>query len=819
MSGTLLQTKLFAPPLRPSRTPRPRLQEKLDQGLHLGGKLTLISAPAGFGKTTLVTEWLAGGERPVAWLSLDEEDNDPARFLAYVVAALQRIAPEWGETAALLLASPQPPPPQAILTALLNEIAAAAEPFVLVLDDYHQVDAPSIDETVTFLLDHQPPQMHLVLTTREDPHLPLARLRARRQLTELRAADLRFSQSEAADFLRGVMGLDLTETAVAALETRTEGWIAGLQLAALSLQADPADAAGFIANFSGSHRFVLDYLVEEVLRRQPEKVHRFLLHTAILDRLSGPLCDAIMGAAAGSGQEMLEQLERANLFLLPLDNERRWYRYHHLFADLLRQRLPLSVPPEEREMLVSALHGRAAGWFEEQDLLLEAFQHAAAANDIPHAARLIAGNGMPLPFRGAMAPVSKWLASLPPDVLAADPALLVTQAMTATMAGRATAAIPAQLQNAEALLPDEPVDYPVRDLQGQIAAIRAMLAVPGNQAAVILAQSQRALANLHPDNAPVRMLATWSLGYAYQVQGNREAAREAFREAGAAARRSGNVMVTLAALTNLGQVQESELQLRQAAETYTELVQMADALPWMMAYLPVVLVGLGRIYYQWNALTDVEDVCRRAQDLAGELENVDTPAAAGILLARLRLAQGDGAAAQALLAETEQFIRTHQFDHWLEELTEVRIQAALQAGDRVTAAQLAQERPSPLNRARVALEAGDPAAALAALAPALQEAEAQGWADKRLALLVVAARARAAQGERAPQALQEALVLAAPGGVVRLFVDEGPEMSRLLAGDVGRGIAPEYVRNLRAAFGFSEGAPGLSAAGRIWRTR
>ena len=357
MSLPILATKLYIPPPRPKVVLRPRLIERLNEGLTSGRKLTLISAPAGFGKTTLVSEWVAGCERPVAWLSLDEGDNDPARFLTYLVAALQTIAPNIGEGVLAVLQSPQPPPTESILTTLLNEITAIPDHFILVLDDYHVIDSKPVDHALTFLLEHLPPQMHLVITTREDPPLPLARLRARGQLTELRAADLRFTPAEAADFLNQVMGLNLSAEDIAALETRTEGWIAGLQLAALSMQGR-SDTASFIQAFTGSHRFVLDYLVEEVLQHQPEHVRSFLLQTAILDRFCAPLCNAV--TEREDGKEMLETLERSNLFVIPLDDQRQWYRYHHLFADVLQAHL-MEAQPEQ----VSSLHQRASAWYEQ----------------------------------------------------------------------------------------------------------------------------------------------------------------------------------------------------------------------------------------------------------------------------------------------------------------------------------------------------------------------------------------------------------------------------------------------------------------------
>src|SRR5438045_2785565 len=326
----ILATKLYLPRLRPNVVSRPRLIERLNEGLHRN--LTLIAAPAGFGKTTLISQWVASCDRQVAWLSLDEGDSDPTRFLTYLVAALRTIAPTLGEGVLGALQSPQPPPPEAMLTALLNDLTTISDHLVLVLDDYHVLDAKAVDHALTYLVEHLPPQMHLVIATREDPQLPLARLRARGQWTELRAVDLRFSTSEAAAFLNQVMGLSLSAADIAALEDHTEGWIAGLQLAALSMQGHQ-DVAGFIRAFAGDHRYIVDYLVEEVLQRQPEPVRSFLLQTAILDRLSGPLCDAVTGQEEGSAR--LEALVRGNFFVVPLDDKRRWYRYHHLFADVL----------------------------------------------------------------------------------------------------------------------------------------------------------------------------------------------------------------------------------------------------------------------------------------------------------------------------------------------------------------------------------------------------------------------------------------------------------------------------------------------------
>jgi LuxR family maltose regulon positive regulatory protein len=526
MPTPILATKLYIPRLRPNVVSRPRLLERLNEGLHR--KLTLISAPAGFGKTTLLGAWVALIERPVAWLSLDEGENDPAPFLTYFVAALQTIAATIGEGVLSALQSPQPPPPEAILTALLNDLTTIQDPFVLVLDDYHMIAAKAVDQALTYLVEHLPPQMHLVIATREDPALPLARLRARGHLTEVRAADLRFTPSEAAAFLTQGMGLKLSAEDIAALERRTEGWIAGLQLAALSLQGHE-DATSFIASFTGSHHFVLDYLLEEVLGQQSERIQQFLLRTSILDRMSGPLCDAVVLDSTASGQATLEHLEHANLFLVPLDNERRWYRYHHLFAELLRQRLHQSTAssPQDEGRGVDELHLRASQWYEDQGLSIEAFQHAAAAHDVERAARLIEGDGMPLQFRGAVTPVLHWLESLPKTVLDARPSLWVMYASALSMTGHLTDIEP-KLQAAEAAMPRAEPEDTTRNLVGHIAAIRALLAAAQNQVEPMLAQSRRALEYLHPNDLSSRPFTLWTLGFASFLQGDRARARQAY---------------------------------------------------------------------------------------------------------------------------------------------------------------------------------------------------------------------------------------------------------------------------------------------------
>ncbi|MDQ3704952.1 MAG: LuxR C-terminal-related transcriptional regulator, partial [Chloroflexota bacterium] len=798
MSMPVLATKLYTPPPRPKVVRRPRLIERLNEGLHR--KLTLIAAPAGFGKTTLVSEWVAGSDRRVAWLSLDEGDNDPARFLTYLVAALQTISPNVGEGVLGVLQSPQPPSVDTVLTTLLNDITTIPDNFLLVLDDYHVIDAKAVDQALTFLVEHLPPQMHLVIATREDPQLPLARLRARDQLTELRVTDLRFTPSEAAGFLNQVMGLDLSTDDVDALETRTEGWIAGLQLAAISLKGHQAPTS-FVKSFTGSHHFVMDYLVEEVLQQQPESVQTFLLRTSILDRLCGSLCDAVLLDAPASGQETLEYLERANLFIIPLDDERRWYRYHHLFADLLRQRLhqidTSSTGNEVRD--VAELQIRASTWCEDNGLEVEAFQYAAAANDVERAARLVEGEGMPLLFRGAVAPVLSWLESLPTTVLDARPSLWVIYASASLFASQMTG-VEQKLQAAEAALQDAEPDDKTRDLLGHIAAIRATLAVIQQDVESIIAQSRRALEYLHPDNLPVRTATTWTLGNAYQLQGDRTAASQAYSEAIAISEAIGHSIITIMATTGLGNVQEEDNQIHLAAQTYRRVLQLAGDPP-----LPVACeahLGLARISYEWNDLAAAQKHGQRGVQLARQLENTDRFVACEMFLARLKLIQGDVAGAASILAEAGQSVRQHNFVHRIPDVAAAKVLTLLRQGDLAAAAHLAQTHQLPISQAQVHLAQGDPPTALAVLEPLRRQADAMGWADERLKVIVLQAVAHQAHGENneAVQLLGEALAQAQPGGFIRIFVDEGIPMARLLSEAAAHGIMPGYISRLLAVF-------------------
>lgn len=807
MSTPILATKIYIPPSRSNIVLRQRLIDRLNKGLQYTSGVTLISAPAGFGKTTLISEWVAGCERPASWLSLDEGDNDPRRFFAYLIAALQTIAGNIGEEglAVIHASQPQPLSIESILTDLLNEITTIPGNFILVLDDHHVIDSKSVDDAISFLLEHQPPQLHLVIVTREDPDLPLARLRAQGKMTELRAADLRFTASEAAEFLNRVMGLNLSAEDIAALETRTEGWIAGLQLAAISMQGHQ-DSASFIQSFTGSHHFVMDYLVEEVLQQQPENIQTFLLRTSILDRLCAPLCDAVLLDPSASGQATLEFLEHANLFTIPLDNERRWYRYHHLFADLLRQRLQQSLGSSARdaESRVNELHIRASQWYEENGLQMQAFQHAAAANDIERAERLIDGKGIPLHFSGGVVPILDWLDSLPTEVLNAKPSLWWRHAAMLLINGQ-TAGVGEKLQAAEAavaaLLQSTEPDDTMRNLIGQIAAARATLALTRYDVETMHAQSRRALAYLHSNNLSTRASANWTLGYAYILQGNRVAARQALTEAISLSQAVGAVFSLILSTIGLGNVQEMDNELYQAAETYRRVLQWVGDKPQQI--ISEAHLGLARVLYEWNELDAAEQHGHQSLLLARQYEQIiDRFLFSEVFLARLKLAQGEVSGAADILAQAGQSARQQNFVHRIPEIAAVQVVAFLRQGKLAEAAHLAQTHKLSISQARVHLAQGDLPAALAVLEAYRKQVEAKGWEDERLKVMLLSAVAHHALDEKdeALQLLGNALTLAEQGGFIRIFIDEGAPMYQLLSEAAAQGMVPGYTSKLLAAF-------------------
>jgi len=824
MTVPILVTKHYIPHLRSSIIPRPRLITRLNDGLARGCQLTLISAPAGFGKTTLVSEWLAGCDQKVAWLSLDKGDNDLSRFLTYLISALQTIAANIGAGVLSVLQSPQPLKTEFLLTELLNEISIIQNDFILVLDDYHVIDSKPVDEAFTFLLDHLPPQMHLVITTREDPSFPLARLRARGQLIELRAADLRFSTEEAGAFLNQMMSLNLSLENIAALEDRTEGWIAGLQLAALSIQGRE-DITSFIQAFTGSQRFVLDYLVEEVLEQQSESIQIFLLCTSILDRMCGPLCDAVLASASTSGHETLDYLERANLFIVPLDNEQRWYRYHHLFRDLLRQRLHQGASSRNEEERVAKYHIRASQWYEENSFDLEAFQHAAAANDIERATRLMESRKIPLHDHYAVTTILKWLSSLPKAVMDANP-LLWLRYGTMALVNVQTSDVERRLQAAETALATslkgtEP-DERARTMIGQIAAARATLILLSQyHPEEIIIQARRALEYLSPDDLESRFTAIWARGVAYQILGDRAAAVQAHTEALSICQKTGNQFHTTLVLNSLGQVQEVENLLYPAADSYKTVLQMFGNYP--QPNIGEALLGLARIYYQWNELDIAEQYAQKSLEMAKQYDRkIDRYLLSEVFLARLKMTRGDVSGAAAILAQAEQSVRQNNFVKRAPDVATAQVLILLRQGDLPKAAHLAKIHELRFSQARVSLAKGDAPTALAVLEPLRQKMEDKRWADELLKVMVLQTIALQSLGEKdkAVQLLGDALALAEPGGFIRLFVDEG-EVMRLLIEKQSRNrdhSLRDYVNKLLAAFAQTMAAP-KSATPELQRTQ
>ncbi len=818
MTDALLLTKLFVPPPRSNLVFRPRLVARLNDGLSSGRKLTLISAPAGFGKTTLVSEWVAGargcpeGQRcgdEVAWLSLDEADNDPVRFVSYLVAALQTLQPGIGAGVLSALQSSQPVRVDTLLTDLLNEISNLPKHFVLILDDFHAIDSRSVDQSLEFLVEHLPPQMHLVINTREDPALPLARYRARGQLTELRAADLRFTAAEAAEFLNQVTGLGLSVEEIAALETRTEGWIAGLQLAAISMRGHK-DAAGFIQSFTGSHRFVMDYLLEEVLQQQPANIQAFLLRTSILERMCGPLCDTLMEDPSVPGQNTLESLERSNLFIVPLDSERRWYRYHHLFGDLLRKRLEQNLTAEG----AARLHLQASQWYETEGLILEAFKHAAASGDLERTRDMMEHKDMPQNLPGVPKTILNWLESLPEPVLNANPGLWWKQAAM-MMCNYQTIGVEEKLQATEAALalrnpPGTELDEWARNLVGKIAVARASLAQTYYQADACLTQANKALEYLHPDNTSYRSGATQIIGFAQYLKGDREAAQKAYTEALSLAQAAGDSESEGLAITRLGQIYEITNKLHLAHETYERALKFFGENP--PPFAGVIILGLARIHHEWNDLEKAQELGDRSYQLAlRNLEVIDRMITTEMFFARLSLSRNDPEGAERHLNEADKHARRMDFVKRIPHIAGERALVALFRGDLETAAQLAQACECPVTKARVLLATGDPSAALELLLPLSQTSKADGGDEARLQAIVVLALVHQALGEpeQARQVLLEALTLAEPGGFIRLFVDLREPVRGLLLSLKNQGegrdidLAPSlrlYLDKILAAF-------------------
>jgi LuxR family maltose regulon positive regulatory protein len=819
MVTPLLATKLYIPPVRPDCVPRPHLIERLNKGLHR--KLTLLSAPAGFGKSTLLGEWAQQSASPVAWVSLDTGDSDPARFWAYLIAALQTIHEGVGQFTLAAFQSPQPPSIEELLTGLLNEIAQVPAPFVLVLDDFHVITHHAIHDAIAFFLGNLPPQMHLILSGRADPPWPLARLRARCEVSELRTADLRFKSEEATSFLNEAMKLDLSPEDVAALEERTEGWIVGLQMASLAMQArlsirGRTDVSRFIKAFSGSHRFILDYLVEEVLDQQSPDVLEFLLKTSILERMTAPLCDAVLGT--DNSQTILAYLEQANLFLVPLDDERHWYRYHQLFADLLRCRLQQTQPDQ-----LLPLHRRASAWYESRGQIVEAVGHALLAGDVEWIEHLVAGNALAVIYHGELATVARWLDSLPGELMRSRPRLAVAQAWVLAYAGQ-TEGIEGLLQDAEQVLasPGERTEVPVlstaegQQIASHIIAIRAYIAALKGDWSHAVDLAREALLRLPEADLAVRGWTMAVLGCAFRSQGDFTAATQAFAKAVLISRAAGNSHLEVDVLWEQAVLYLGRGRLRNAMSTCEEALQIADRYTRQSGrQLPVtgyIYTLMSDLLCEWNDLDTALRYGREGLELCQRWGQADALTQGYYRLAKVLHAAGDTAGALEAIQESKRVATGLGVSY---AITAGAQEACIRLaqGDVAAAARWVQEsglgvddelKPETcighLALAKILMAQGRLDETLGLLVRLLSMVEAAGAMTPAISILILQALVLQAQGEdeQALAALERALALAEPEGYVRVFIGEGAPVGELLRQAAARGIRLDYVRRLLA---------------------
>lgn len=799
MKLPILSTKLYIPPLQPKTVLRTHLIKQLNKGVK--GKLTLISASAGFGKTILLCQWVENYDYPVGWISLDEEHNDPMRFLLYLLGAIQSAKANIDESILGMVLSTQPPPYKTILTLLINEIANLEDDFSLILDDYHLIDSKEVDDALTFLIDNMPSQMHLIISTRVDPRLPIARLRARGQMVEIRVADMRFKESEIAEFMNQIMELELVEKNISALEMRTEGWIAGLKLAAISMQGNN-DISGFIESFTGSNRYIIDYLVEEVLNKLSKNVQEFLFRTSVLDRMCGSLCDEVFPNNDISGQETLEHLEKINMFVIPLDSERRWYRYHHLFAQILRQRMSSSdiIVNKNKDTNIEDLHLLASNWFENNNLYVEAFVYAAKTKDIERAQRLIAGNGIPLQYLGALVPILNWLDSLEKDVLDAHPSLWVTYASTLCIASKFDA-VEDKLIAAEAVLNGREQDDFVRNLVGHIASSTAFLAITKRKTQIALIQSKIALEHLHPDNIAVRTSSKWILGMAYHSQGNLDAARITLEETISTCNSTGNFVVGVSAASVLGAVYEEKNELHLAATTYQNVIKSQGNMPLTTsAYFSHI--GLARIFYEWNDIETSLKHCLKSIELSKQLVNTDIIITCEVFLARIKVFCKDFDEATTILDKASKTIKINNFVERVSDVASVQVMIMIKQGNLSKAYKIAKEFNIPICEARVRLAESDGAKAIELLEPLLIDAKKAGREDKRLEVLILLSLAYYIVGniEKSKKLFEKALLLSEPNGFIRSFIDEGEKVLDILRHTSVSGKVLDYKNKIVEAF-------------------
>ncbi len=812
VGDSLLRTKLFVPPIRAKRVGRPRLIEKLNGGLDKA--LILVSAPAGYGKTTLVSGWLREIGIPYTWLSLDEEDNEPRRFLQYLAAAIQKVVPTVPGDAVQMLQGTSPALLEALLTVLINEISVQSEQIVLVLDDLHVIHAQPVLEALGFLLEHIPPELHLVLLSRSDLPLPLARMRARNQVLDVRAEHMRFDPREVATFLQDVMDLRLPADDIAVIEARTEGWIAGLQLAALSLRGS-RDAHGFVAEFASRQDYMVDYLVEEVLNAQRRDVSTFLLQTSGLGQMCGALCDAVLEPVAGQsrpGEAMLERLDQMNLFIMPLDEERQWYRYHHLFADVLHKHLRQLDPA-----LAMRLDARAAQWYEANGYIPEAIHHSIAAGDKENAVRLVEQNGCTLLIRGEVLTLKRWLDAIE-DSGRDRPWLPIYRGWISALTGDADR-VEEHLGRADELITAQPAGSETGTMRGALAAARAHSANLQGQAASAAGFARQALTYLtatDPTTCSLRVVAISLLGDASALSGELDVAWDAYNEASRVMKSVSDVHLSIVLNSNLANILIEKGQLRRAAGIHRETLEMA-ALPGGRI-APIggrACIELAQVCYEWNELDEAAAHVERGLALCKPWGNQDMLAIGLAVKARLSAVQGDADHARQDMQSTHQLVREYRLapthSNWVKSVLAQLWLAQGEVGrvvDLVAESGLTDDaeisylrEPEFIVLLRLHLAQGDHDAALRLAQRLLPQAEAGGRNGRIIELLALQALALQGRGETEPALarLGRALSLARPEGYVRTFLDEGEGLARLLYLARTRDVEGGYAAKLLAA--------------------
>ena len=802
MTEILLHTKLGVPPKRSVAVTRSRLMEQANEGLlHKSiflRKLTLVSAPAGYGKTMMVSEWVQGLGYRVAWLSLDEADNDPNRFMAYFIAAIQSVHPGFGQSIQAMVQTPQPPPMEVYLTIMLNEIAALPSLMTLVLDDYHAIASLVIHRQISFLLEHLPTRMHLVLITREDPLIPISRLRASNQVLEIRQVDLRFTADEIAYFMSRVMQLDLSENDILALERRTEGWIAGLQLAALSLHG-LRDKNSFIQAFTGSNRYILDYLIEEVFNRQSEDVRDFWLKTAILERLSGSLCDAV--TERSGSRELLEKLEQANMFIVPLDQSRNWYRYHRLFSELLRHHQQLTRQLVDEPIL----HQRASQWFEAEGYFTDAIQHSLAAHDWAKAAQLIGQVNEMMFKQGEIVTLIGWLEKIPRQIILSQLGLSMAYAWALLLAGKYDLATPV-LEQAEKLA------QPGSVFLGQVATAQAYLARSLGDNPRVIETSRLALSLLPVDDFASRSNLLMNLGMVYWHDGRLDEAEPALIEAQEKGARSGNLYAQLTSEVFLARALVSRGLLREAAERYPSIIQRGPLVPIVtLAYF-----DLGSLHYEWNELEKAEFYLQQGLDLSQRTGNMEFRIAGLILQVYLALARQDWEAASSVADQICSSARGFSVQVQAR-CVACQAQVAMAMGNLHSARHWLDQNPGNMDshpfyrflgliRPRLFIAQGKMELAAEQLSLCYETASRAHWGYALVAVRVLQALV-AETPEIGVEYLTDALRLAQSQSYIRTFVDAGMALIPLLQDATRRGVTPEYTRRILAAMENKPKAP------------